>query len=182
MIEVEIKAPLSEREAVMSKLIEHGCTYLGHRIQSDTYYNAQDRDFAKTDEALRIRKDGECHLITYKGPKVGTISKSRKEVELEISSPEVADELLTCLGYSKVMNINKTRDNYRLDQYTISLDNVRGLGDYIEIETAAQTEGEVPHKVENMIALFTSMGLTKDILITKSYLELLKEKSSEGLD
>src|SRR5688572_28544694 len=39
-------------------------------IQSDEYFAHPARDFAKTDEALRIRTSGGKSFVTYKGPKL----------------------------------------------------------------------------------------------------------------
>lgn len=56
MIEVEVKAHVSDFKGVKQRLIEIGAERIGEEHQEDTYFNAPHRDFAKTDEALRIRK------------------------------------------------------------------------------------------------------------------------------
>ena len=178
MIEVEIKAAVGDIGPIRSKLKELECIYQGHLDQADTYYNARDRDFAVTDEAIRIRIENERTLITYKGPKLGGISKSRREIELEVSEAATAEEMLIALGFTRVMTVTKTRENYVLDMYTISLDTVTGLGDFIEIETSAQNEVEVPAKVEDIVKLLEKLGISQDAAITSSYLELLNEKKT----
>ena len=55
MIEVEVKAHatnLDDIEEKVLKLVLQG----ERRISEDLYFNAPHRDFAQTDEALRIRK------------------------------------------------------------------------------------------------------------------------------
>lgn len=56
MIEVEVKAHVSDFKGVKQRLIEIGAERIGEEHQEDTYFNAPHRDFAKTDEALRIRE------------------------------------------------------------------------------------------------------------------------------
>lgn len=176
MIEVEVKVPLEGIGSLRSKLMELDCTCLGREGHEDTYYNGTDRDFAATDEALRLRRvDGRC-VITYKGPKIGTRSKSRREIELEVGNAASADEVLTALGFTRVMTVTKTRENYRWGRYIISLDTVTDLGHYMEIETDAENESEVPPKVEEMTGLLGQLGIKQDAVITESYLELLLEK------
>jgi len=75
MIEVEVKvrADHSQVRSVLQKL---GAIKIGIENQSDTYFAAPYRDFAKTDEALRIRSlDGKA-VLTYKGPKLDKVSKN----------------------------------------------------------------------------------------------------------
>ena len=181
MIEVEIKAKINDPGSIRSNLEKLGCIHFDNQIQSDTYYNASEggRDFARTDEALRIRRIGEISFITYKGPKIHTLSKSRKEIEIEIKDPTGAAEMFTALGFTQVMTVIKSRDIYRLDQYEISLDNVKGLGDFLEIETTAEFESEVPTKVDSIFGLLAELDLKQEDTITKSYLELLLEKKEK---
>ena len=43
------------------------------------------RDFARTDEALRLRHVGEFNYITYKGPKLDATTKTRREIEIGLA-------------------------------------------------------------------------------------------------
>ena len=95
MFEVEIKASLGKSTIgdVTEKAVELGFIYDRTLREVDTYFNGNDRDFRKTDEALRIRacerwredvtgtgcskKESEA-FITYKGPKLDDVSGTRK--------------------------------------------------------------------------------------------------------
>src|SRR5947209_1900997 len=70
--------------------------------QVDTYFAHPARDFAATDEALRIRSVGEQNFVTYKGPKIDKTTKTRHELELPLASGHKAAEqfgqLLQALG------------------------------------------------------------------------------------
>ncbi len=56
MIEVEVKAHATNLDEIEKKVIEIGASRRGEEYQEDLYFNAPHRDFAQTDEALRIRK------------------------------------------------------------------------------------------------------------------------------
>lgn len=56
MYEVEVKVP-ADLDAVRGRLRELGAEPLGTVRQVDTYYDAPHRDFAATDEALRVREE-----------------------------------------------------------------------------------------------------------------------------
>jgi predicted adenylyl cyclase CyaB len=84
MYEVEVKVP-ADVDRVAARLDEIGAEHIDSVEQIDTYYDAPHRNFAETDEALRIRAerhDGtEETRVTYKGPLVEAESKTREEFE-----------------------------------------------------------------------------------------------------
>ena len=49
--------------------------------QVDTYFSHPARDFAATDEALRIRSIDQENFVTYKGPKLDATTKTRREID-----------------------------------------------------------------------------------------------------
>lgn len=176
MIEVEIKAAVKHPDKVRLRLIKLGCVSSGKKLQSDTYYNSRDRDFAATDEALRIRKEGVDAVITYKGPRIGSDSKSRREIEVGVNDAAAAEDILIALGYTRVLCIVKSREIFRSGEHVLSLDEVEGLGHFLEIETFCETEDEVQEKVDRIIGILRDIGIGRDTTTTKSYLELLINK------
>src|ERR1700710_144753 len=81
--------------------------------QSDVYYAHPSRDFAETDEALRIRSIGEQNFVTYKGPKIDRTTKTRHEIELPLApgndGAKQFGELLAALGFRVVAEVHKQR-------------------------------------------------------------------------
>ena len=69
MLEVEMKFPVADFAALERRLAEWGARADALRTDADHYVNAPDRDFARTDEALRLRRTGSANHVTYKGPK-----------------------------------------------------------------------------------------------------------------
>ena len=58
--EVEQKFRLGEQaESIIARLAEIGASEIGEARQADHYFNHPVRDFATTDEALRIRSVGD---------------------------------------------------------------------------------------------------------------------------
>ena len=58
MLEVEMKFPVADFAPLEGKLRDWGAHAAGVRQEADHYFNAPDRDFARTDEALRLRRIG----------------------------------------------------------------------------------------------------------------------------
>ena len=76
MYEVELKVR-ADHDAVRERLAAVDAAPRGAVVQRDTYYDAPHRDFAETDEALRVRRvetEGDVESrLTYKGPLVDDV-------------------------------------------------------------------------------------------------------------
>ncbi|MCX7677687.1 MAG: class IV adenylate cyclase [Spirochaetes bacterium] len=171
MLEIEIKSPIENLEELHQKLIAIGAVERERRTERDTYYAHPCRDFSKTDEALRIRTCANFASLTYKGPKIGTKSKSRFEIEIAIDNPSSMHILLQKLGFSEVLCIEKERTIYTAKSITICIDRVANLGNFVEFEKV----GEKREAIENELFAFAeSLGISQ--FERKSYLELLLQK------
>ncbi len=84
--EVEQKFPVGGFGHVESKLSASGVEVSSPQTEIDTYYAHPSRDFAQTDEALRIRQIGSATWITYKGPKGDRTTKTRREIVMPLSA------------------------------------------------------------------------------------------------
>ncbi len=144
-------------------------------VEVDTYYQHPCRDFASTDEALRLRLAGRRAELTYKGPRrvVGGV-KSRPEVTVELADAEGARRLLAALGFREVAVVRKRREYYRLGRLgvTVTLDVVEGLGCFVEVE-ASEGAADPVAVVERALR---ELGLASRPRVTRSYLELLLER------
>ena len=174
VIEVETKIVVSNLPEIADRLRSLGASYLGGSFQRDTYLNAPHCDYAKTDEALRVRETKSGTEITYKGPKQQKSgSKARTEITLSVASAEDAIRLLTAAGFFVSEIVKKEREEYSYDGTTIALDRVEGLGTYIEIEVL--TDEDIPaanRKIESVKKELNISGTH----IPESYLELLFTK------
>src|SRR3990172_5990494 len=86
--EVEQKFPVADMAALEARLVALGATVSGPQSQIDHYYAHPARDFASTDEALRVRRTDRASYLTYKGPKVDATTKTRREIELPLGPHE----------------------------------------------------------------------------------------------
>ena len=178
--EVEEKFPVADMPALESRLAARGAAVSEPRQEIDLYFAHPARDFASTDEALRIRRTERCCYITYKGPKVDTTTKTRREIELPLGSPEDQaagwEQLLAALGFTPVAEVRKLRRKATIPwqgrRVEVSLDDVRGLGTYVELELAAGRE-DLESAKACVASLAEELGLLGSE--TKSYLELLLE-------
>jgi adenylate cyclase class 2 len=145
--------------------------------QVDCYFNHPERDFAKTDEALRIRTVDENSVITYKGPKIDSTMKIRPEIELPLaagaqSAADFAD-LLDRLGFRRVAEVCKSRRQACLRRknhdIVVALDEVEQVGSFCELEIIV-AEDDVEASKGAILSLAEELNL--DAPVRRSYLSL----------
>ncbi|NJE84702.1 class IV adenylate cyclase [Thermococcus sp. CX2] len=176
MIEIEVKGYADDK---VFERVRRNFKLIRREYHEDTYFQHPCRNFAETDEALRIRiRKFNGHFeafMTYKGPKIDPNSKTRREIEVPLSDPDRHVEILESLGFEEVMTIEKTREKYYVDKgILIMLDEVEGLGKFIEIEALAESEEAVGETVKILREILISLGVKK--FERRSYLELILEK------
>jgi adenylate cyclase class 2 len=179
--EVEQKFHIKKLDLVSKALEQRGSQIGDANSQIDVYFSHPAKDFGKTDEALRLRIEGESGSLTYKGPKVDSITKSRLELELALPSGQEQltkfRELLTALGFEIFLEIKKERRKALVDwlgtRIEVSLDQVEGLGVFVELETAAN-EAELPSARGRIASLAHELGLQDNERL--SYCELMMKR------
>lgn len=166
--EVEVKAEVDDLAALEAKAVSLGFRLLRVEVHHDVYFTHPQRDFGATDEALRLRTRAGRTVLTYKGPKVDGHTKTREEVEVEVSGDVTA--LLERLGFSPFITIDKVRRvlSREGDGTEVCLDDVKGLGTFVEIECMSD---DVEATREAVLGLAGLLGL--DRMETRSYLELI---------
>jgi adenylate cyclase class 2 len=176
MFEVEIKERASV-EPLEAELKRRGAVFEKTVTQADVYYNAPHRDFAVTDEAVRLRKQGDRTFLTYKGKKLDAKSKTRKEVEVEVSDFARMQDILLSLGFRKTLDVVKERRIYHYKGAEVCLDCIEGLGEFVELELQAENQIDIARKRDELIALMHELGVEGE-LIRESYLEMLLAKNN----
>ena len=180
MYEVEIKIPASV-DHTRERLADAGADRRGRRRQRDVYYDAPHRAFAETDEALRIRHEtaspeesaDASTRLTYKGPRLDTASKTRVEHESAVADADELADILECLGFEPAATVEKRREYWTLDGFTVTLDAVANVGEFVEIERTVNDEDAIDETREAAVETLERLGLDVDDQVTTSYLGLL---------
>ncbi|MBL8798591.1 MAG: class IV adenylate cyclase [Planctomycetia bacterium] len=182
-LEIEMKFPVADLAALRERLkaVQARRKTIRPLQESDHYFNAPDRDFAQTDEALRLRRIGAANRVTYKGPKRDKLTKTRAEIEVPMARGEQAaadfSRLLVCLGYRPVRVVSKQRQVYHIRRKSfeveVCLDRVDGLGSFVELEIVAGAD-RLDEARSVLLALAAELDLPAPE--RRSYLQLLLEK------
>ncbi|MCE4628101.1 MAG: class IV adenylate cyclase [Desulfurococcales archaeon] len=169
-IEGKYRVDCAELESIAARAEELGGRFLGARSEEDVYYQHPCRDFASTDEALRLRYvQGRVESLTYKGPKMPGRVKARLELILSPLGGPV-EQVLERLGFTPVARVVKRRRYYRLGDSLVTLDEVEGLGCFVEVEAPTTS------RVEEVAG---SLGLEGPPIV-ESYLEMLLARAEQG--
>jgi adenylate cyclase class 2 len=181
--EVEQKHRVIDKPALIARLRERGCSLEEPIQQSDQYFAHPCRDFAATDEALRIRVVGDESFVTYKGPKLDKTTKTRREIELPLDPADHDGSqfasLLTALGFAPVAAVRKRRSAFRIliDDHKVNgaLDDLDGLGSFVELELQANDDTlDAAKQAIAKLASELNLGPSE----RRSYLNLLLEKNA----
>lgn len=136
---------------------------------------AQDDTFFRTARGrlkLRAFADGSGELIYYERPDQAG-PKASFYVRSPVASPDSLREALT-LAHGQIGRVRKQRTLLMVGRARIHLDQVEGLGDFLELEVVlADSESEAGGMAQAH-ALMTRLGIEAKQLVQGAYLDLLK--------
>ncbi|MCA9167353.1 MAG: class IV adenylate cyclase, partial [Planctomycetales bacterium] len=163
-------------QTLVSRLEPLGVTLPEAIDQIDRYFAHPARDFLQTDEALRLRSVGDQEYLTYKGARIDSTTKTRRELELELS-PAVSGDiqtLLDLLGFKPLMTVHKQRRqaSFEWKGYPIEIcvDEIDQIGRFVELETTSDLE-HLERAKESLESLAEHLELDRQE--RRSYLELM---------
>jgi pantoate--beta-alanine ligase len=181
MFEIEQKYRDADFSATERVLQSWGASGPVVQAESDHYFNAPDRDFARTGEAFRLRRVGGDNFLTFKGRRQPGAVRVRRELEIPIAPGDEGarqhQELLVMLGYRPVAVVTKRRTSYGLErdgfQMHVCLDDVEQIGKFAEVEIVAPQEKAV-EATAVLSGVAGELGL-RDVE-PRSYLSLVLQK------
>jgi adenylate cyclase class 2 len=190
--EVEVKIPLESSDSLRVALLDIGGRKLNTETQIDTYYDHPCRAFRDTDEAVRVRNrqpdtDTKAWIsndeyaqfeMTYKGPKVDPLSKTRVELSVGVDNTSSICSILDNLSFKKVAEVVKKRTFYDVNGITVSIDDVVDVGLFLELERVVDDEKEIEGAREAIFDIVRKLSLDPASAIRESYLEIYLEKDS----
>ena len=176
-LEIEIKLSITgEQFVILKEKFESENLICSIKEQKDIYFSHSDGNY-KTDENLRIRVEQSKKSLNYK-----KIFFSENELDTHIKEygTEIGDvaqmiQILKSLNICEVLTIHKFRYKYFYkNRFEISLDQVTGLGCFIEIE-AIDSES-IQHSNQSLIDILKELNLDTNQRNTNGYANLMYER------
>jgi adenylate cyclase class 2 len=176
VIEAEAKYRSPGNDKVEKSLARLGAKKVSEGTIEDLYFAHPAKDFGKTDEALRLRKKNDAAELTYKGPRIKSENiKAREEVSVDVGSDLAAQRIVERLGFKEICVVRKRRKSYIYDKLRVDLDDVEGLGEFVELEILTESPDLSEQLFETAVK-----ELSLDDLEPRTYLEMaLEMKSSQ---
>ncbi len=166
IVNIEIKAKLADAVMVRQILNDRNARFIGTDHQVDTYFNV-------VNGRLKLREGNiENALIYYKrddkpGPK-------KSDVRLYKSKPDSSLKSLLEESMGVLAVVDKVREIYFIDNVKFHIDEVEGLGIFVEIEAIDKT-GELGQErlLEQCNYYLELFGINENELIPVSYSDLV---------
>lgn len=174
-MEIELRFKIDSNFTKIKKKIEQsGYFFENTQYQLDEYYklkgNEKESDVPGS-KIFRIRNIENGHICTIKE----TVEPGAwKETEVEESTISEAAKIILKSYFSKILIIEKNRDTYKKENYTLNVDFITGLGTFIEFEVISECD---PNKIKDDIREEVSRIFNGQIkLVEKGYVTLMKEE------
>lgn len=178
--EIEIKLRLADAAALRERLEACGARRAGQVREVNSIFDRPDGSLQRADCALRIRRVAplgavesspspspggapESAWLTFKGPRTGSSPQTREELEVRVQDADALVAILARLGLLERVVYEKRREAWRLEGCEVALDELPGLGRFVEIE------GPDEQAVRN---LRTRLGLEQAERVNETYVEL----------
>lgn len=185
MTNFEFKARLYDMENVNSVLRARAANLAGIMQQTDTYFYVSEgrlklREIAYESQTVSTTQHAESQLIFYQRPDHAAVKRSDYHIAPISDAIKLREVLALALGV-RVM-VKKRRTLYLLlmkngGSIRIHLDQVEGLGDFVEVEALAHADEFAAAEAEAQ-ALLQAFHITENDLIPGSYADLLLAKPS----
>lgn len=163
---LELKVRVDDLNEFRNPALALGARDLGHRRDVDTYFRARQG-------RLKLRESDrtpDAELIAYERPDEATSRYSRYRTTRVKDATGLKESLTAALGVLIV--VAKTRQVLLYGATRIHLDQVDGLGSFVELETVIsdQPDAEAVHEHERVKA---ALGLLEQEVIPVSYSDLV---------
>jgi adenylate cyclase, class 2 len=181
MREIEIKARVGDKQALIKKLKKLGVK-LGPKVKHHdvVFCRPGQQDYEKDSIWLRIRTENDKKVIwTLKkdtGRKLDSI-----EHELVVGDGEELETMLRLMGNELYSDLTKTRQKAKYGDIEICVDDVEGLGTYIEAEkTIADHDADYETVAAELWDFFAQLDIAKEDQEPLGYDVLLKLSSRQA--
>jgi len=166
---VEIKAAVKDFAGITAALAALSAAAPMRFAQEDTF-------FRSPRGRLKLRKftatSGE--LIYYERPD-GTAPRESSYVLVPTAEPDRVRDVLA-VAYGIIGVVRKRRTVRMVDRTRVHLDDVEGLGTFVELEVVLGDDEPAESGVVEARRLMAALGIQEDQLVSRAYIDLLQSR------
>ncbi len=195
MLELEINIEIRDEKVIIKKLKnKFGAFHQYNMKYEDEYFNkhANVEYFSKTDQVLRLRHSmitspdtdeliENSYNLTYKGPRIDSIVKSREDKICTISDYQIMKEILLAIGFQPEVSFSLERNKFFLiyngEKLECFIDTVDKLPNkYFEVKLLREKIEHADQAKQILIGFINELGFINENIIKQSYSESIAEK------
>lgn len=180
MREIEIKAKVENKQLLIDTIKNMGIQLSAPIKQHDVVYGQKGvADNAPGSIWLRIRIENDSKtLFTLKQQYKGGLDSI--EHETEVSSANELTSIISMLGFSLYSDLTKTRQKAKYNEIEICVDDVEGLGVFIEAERLAEEDADGQSIIEELWVELEKFNVSRSSEVFEGYDVLLNRKNAQA--
>src|SRR3989344_497678 len=136
-IEIEIQARIGNSEN-LRKFLGEQADFVSKNQQIDEYFTPAHENFVEVKpikEWFRLRREkGKCTMNYKNWHYENGIGIYADEYETLVGDRDTANKIFLAMDFKPLVTVDKTRRKFMYKDYEIALDDVVGLGSFVEIE------------------------------------------------
>ena len=174
MIEIESKFKVSSnitRDELLTILKDQLIAQISSKRQIDTVFllpEQVDAPIVPGSKIMRVRdvlnpETGELRrsLMTLKVEEQTKLASD--EYEFAVDDGNAARQMLTALGWQEIVTVDKIRLESKTEDYTICIDEVAGLGLFIELEVLTEDSADVKNIQQQMCNFLKNLNIDGEL-------------------
>jgi len=161
--EIEIKVKVDDTK-ILEEFLKNKGEFKFENKQVDQYFVPTHRDFTQVSpikEWLRLRVEDDKNTINYKNWHYQDDGKAYHcdEYEIIVDSAEKAQNILKALDFKELVIVDKIRKVYTYNDFEISIDIVKDLGSFVEVEYIGEEKiSDIKQKSKEMVSFLEQHG------------------------
>lgn len=176
--EVEVKARLRDHARIVARLHALGCVLSEPAMTVDVIYSRSGSIDPADDLYVRVRTgEAPTAILTVK-KRLAPLAAIEHEITL--AAGHDINGILQLLGLRPAVEVRKTRRRGRLGGDEVCIDEVDGLGSFIEVERMTSPEDDITSVQEELFTFLLSLGVQASDRITKGYDLLVSERETHS--
>jgi len=193
MIEVELKfeVPLDSREQLQAKLDDlPDIRWLRQVVNSDSYFDTEHLDCLQQAVFIRIRNHEQLEMKFHDYADPAHTHSTERAFLLKAEPPlmqeintlcsrfisrwhaaDSVEEAIRINGLIEYAHIANRRTQYAFENLVLSIDDVEGLGDFLEIEIACEKGAEIEQSLSRLHTFVTNLAFPALRPVRTGYVE-----------
>jgi len=179
-MEIEIRAKVDSLKETRKKLEALGAEFEEEIEQNDYIFKRKGEEKKVQGPGsylLRLRKAGDKTNLTFKA--LTETTGVWDEHQVAIDNFEETKNILLKIGFIQALRMDKKRTKGIIDNITLCLDKVEGLGDHIEAEVISDNKGDAKRK---LMDLFNKIGIKEKQIEHRGYVAILFQMQGVKFD